>query len=36
LRPITPKVQVLIETEFRKMGYIDPVRYDRYEEHVGW
>lgn len=36
LCPITPKVQVLIETEFRKMGYTDPVRYDRYEEHVGW
>lgn len=35
-RPITPEIQAQVEEAFRRFGYTDPIRYDRYEEIVAW
>lgn len=35
-RPITPRVQEVIASAFRKFGYTEPVAYDRYTEAIEW
>jgi len=35
-RPITPEVQELVATAFRKYGYTEPVEFDRVAEATAW